>query len=85
MPDAGNIETPTETSGEPGIHLAGLDLRELLDEIDDAGQARHVDRHLFVRDGQAREARDLFDVLTGQAHRVGAQNAQQLTQLKRRG
>ena len=50
------------------LDAAGFDARQLGDEIDDARQAGDVDRHLLFGDRQAREVRDLFDVLTGQAH-----------------
>jgi len=65
-----------------GLHAAGIGARQFIDEVDDARQAAHVHRHLLLGDGQPRKVCDFFDVLTGQAHRLRAQSARQLTQNK---
>src|ERR1700691_734052 len=63
------------------LDVVRLHPRELIDEVDDARETGDVHRHLCFGDREPREARDLFDVLAGQAH-IGCSKMRASTQKK---
>ena len=73
------------SSGAQALHLvgervghrldaAGVGRGELLDEVDDAGQAVDVDRHLRLGDLEAGEVGDALDLGARQAHAGNARS-----------